>query len=245
MDQPVNRRQALTTFGTVSVGALLAACGSGDPPATTSVSTTEGPTATVSPRATASRGSSLAARLDAAGMCTQTPEQTEGPYYLDVDAIRSDIKEDREGVALRLGIRVRRAGECEPIRNAVVDIWHTDAAGTYSGVEGSGGKFLRGTQVTGGDGIVEFETIYPGWYPGRTPHIHAKVHVDKQTALTTQLYFDEDVSAKVYAREPYATRGPQDQANASDVIFDESLILTIEPDGDGYLGLINFDVQAA
>ena len=244
MDQPVNRRQALTTFGTVSLGALLAACGAdGDKTTATSVTTTEGATATVSPSSTAAATSGLAAKFDSATTCTQTVEQTEGPYYLDVDAIRSDITEDREGVRLRLGVRVRSAGECEPVRNAVVDIWHADAAGAYSGVQGSSGRFLRGTQVTNGDGIVEFETIYPGWYTGRTPHIHAKVHVDKQTALTTQLYFDEAVSEQVYAHEPYAARGPQDQANSSDGIFDESLILTMEPDGDGYLGLITFDVQ--
>jgi protocatechuate 3,4-dioxygenase beta subunit len=243
MDTPVNRRQALTTFGTVTVGALLAACGSDGEPARTTSSA--GETATVTPSATAAATSDLAKKFDAAAICTQTAEQTEGPYYLDVDAIRTDIREGREGVRLRLGIRVRSAGECEPIKNAVVDIWHADAEGVYSGVQGDDGRFLRGTQVTNADGIVEFETIYPGWYPGRTPHIHAKVHVDNATALTTQLYFDDDVSAEVFAREPYAGRGQADQGNASDGIFDESLILTMEADGDGYLGLMTFDVATA
>ena len=243
MDAPINRRQALTTIGTVTVGALLSACGSDGEPARTT--TTEGATATVTPSSTAAATSDLAKRFDAAATCTQTAEQTEGPYYLDVDAIRSDIREDRDGVELRLGIRVRSAGDCEPIRNAVVDIWHADAEGVYSGVDGTSGNFLRGTQVTNADGIVEFETIYPGWYPGRTPHIHAKVHVDNATALTTQLYFEDDISQEAYARGPYSERGTLDQANASDGIFDRSLVMTIERDGDGHLGLMTFDVEAA
>ena len=91
------------------------------------------------------------------------------------------------------------AGECAPIKDAVVDIWHCDAGGVYSGFEaGEGERFLRGTQVTNADGIAEFTTIYPGWYQGRTVHIHAKVHLDSQTVLTTQLFFDDAVSAQVY-----------------------------------------------
>ena len=65
--------------------------------------------------------------FDETSSCTVTPEETEGPFYIDVDAIRSDIREDRDGTALRLGVRVRDAESCEPIRNAVVDIWHCDA----------------------------------------------------------------------------------------------------------------------
>ncbi len=121
--------------------------------------------------------------VDSAGSsCEATAELTEGPYYFDADALRSDIREDREGVTLRLGIRVRSAGDCAPIKDAVVDIWHCDAGGVYSGFEaGEGERYLRGTQVTNADGVAEFTTIYPGWYRGRTVHIHAKVHLDKQT----------------------------------------------------------------
>jgi protocatechuate 3,4-dioxygenase beta subunit len=220
----MNRRQAIAAFGTVSLGTLLASCGEDD-----------------TPTATTSTGSSSSSALDEAGSCRLTAEQTEGPYYFDVDKIRSDIREDREGATLKLALRVRNAESCEPIANAVVDIWHCDASGVYSGFEsGEGEEFLRGVQVTDKEGIAEFTTIYPGWYQGRTVHIHAKVHLDKQTVLTTQLYFPEDVSEKVYANAPY--RQGRDQFNASDGIFDESLILTVKPDGDGYLGAIGFDV---
>ena len=109
-------------------------------------------------------------------------------------------------------MRVRDASECEPIQNAVVDIWHCDASGSYSE---PGETFLRGAQVTNRDGIVEFHDDLPGWYPGRTIHIHAKVHLDKQTALTTQLYFDDTFSAHVFTRdEAYPGESNRDGFNA-------------------------------
>ncbi|MDP9188028.1 MAG: intradiol ring-cleavage dioxygenase, partial [Actinomycetota bacterium] len=183
----------------------------------------------------------LAALFDDTSSCTLTPELTEGPFYFDVDAIRSDIREGREGVALRLGVRVRDAESCEPISNAVVDIWQCDAEGQYSGLD-SDETFLRGAQVTNSAGIVEFLTIYPGWYQGRTVHIHAKVHLDKQTVLTTQLFFDEQTQRAVYDSGPYSAG---DTDNESDSIFDETLVLATRRQGDRYLGLISFDVNRA
>jgi protocatechuate 3,4-dioxygenase beta subunit len=245
MSTPMNRRQALGAFGTVSLGALLAACGGAGETTTATVPTTEGSTTTVEPQTPSSPASDLAKALDDAGSCAQTVEQTEGPYYFDADAIRSDIREDRDGTRLRLGIRVRDAAECTPIANAVVDVWHCDAGGVYSGFDaGAGERFLRGTQVTNKEGIAEFVTIYPGWYEGRTVHIHAKVHLSKQEVLTTQLYFDDETSTKVYASAPYAARGQRSQLNDGDGIYDRSLLLTLSGDEDGYLGLINFDVAA-
>ncbi len=178
----MNRRQALGAFGSVGLATLLGACGSrGDGGAavtTAEVGTTGGTTATVEPQtAPAARGD-----FDGAAACTLTPEQTEGPYYFDVDAIRSDIREDRAGVPLRLGIRVQSGEACSPLPNVVVDIWHCDAGGVYSGFEsasrGGGGTrdeetYLRGAQVTNADGVAEFLTFYPGWYPGRTPLVLA------------------------------------------------------------------------
>jgi len=239
MTPRLSRRQALTSFGTVSLGALLGACGGSGESATTTptpVPTSEGGTATVEPQT--APNAELVEKLDAGVTCTQAVEQTEGPYYFDVDAIRSDIREGREGTRLRLALRVRSAGACEPIENAVVDLWHCDAGGVYSGFEaGEGERFLRGAQVTNADGIATFTTIYPGWYEGRTAHIHAKVHLDRRTALTTQLYFDDAVSDAVYRGDAYATRGERSQLNASDGIYDESLLLTLERSGeDGYPG---------
>jgi protocatechuate 3,4-dioxygenase beta subunit len=236
----LNRRQALAGFGSVSLGALLGACNGDDDAASTQVETSEGTTSTVEPK-----GSSggLASRFDDAATCTQTAEQTEGPFYFDVDRIRSDIREDREGATLRLGVRVRDAAECEPIPNAIVDVWHCGAEGTYSE---PGETYLRGAQATNRDGIVEFTTIYPGWYPGRTVHIHAKVHLDRQTVLTTQFYFDDEVSTRVFeGDDAYASAAGRDAFNDSDGIYDRNLELTLSDEGDGYLGLITLDVASS
>ncbi len=104
-------------------------------------------------------------------------------------------------------------------------------------------RYLRGAQVTNTDGIVEFTTIYPGWYPGRTVHIHATVHLDTRTVLTTQLYFDDALSDRVYAARPYSERGARDARNGSDGIFDEALVMTAERVGDGVRGVMTFDVR--
>ena len=161
MRRKLDRRQALATFGTVTLGSVLAACG--DDRERAQVTTSEGATATVTP--STSTFKTLAERFDEAASCALSPELTEGPYYFDVDSIRSDIREDRPGTLLRLAVRVRDAQSCQPIRNAVVDVWHCDAGGSYSGYEsgsrgGPGGgrtdgaTYLRGAQATDADGIA-------------------------------------------------------------------------------------------
>ena len=213
-------------------------------------------TVTVEPKTTAAEGAG--AEFDAAARCSLTVEQTEGPYYFDVDSIRSDIREDREGTLLQLALRVRDAGSCQPIENAVVDIWHADAEGAYSGFEaasnggpgGGGGPsdeetYLRGAQATNREGIAEFKTIYPGPYSGRTVHIHAKVHLDKRTLLTTQLYFDDAVTTAVIEDEPYASGGGREVRNADDAIYDDSLVLTTKRVTGGFRGLMTIDVERA
>ena len=224
---PVSRRQAIAGLGTISLSALLAACSDDDKPQAAQSETTSDATTTPS--------DDPSGLFDDTSSCTLTPELTEGPFYFDVDSIRSDIRENRDGVALRLAIRVREAESCEPIRNAVVDIWQCDAEGQYSA---DGETFLRGAQVTNAQGIAEFLTIYPGWYQGRTVHIHAKVHLDKQTVLTTQLFFDEKTQ-----REVYSSQGDTD--NASDGIFDESLVLATRSGAGEHVGAISFDVARA
>ena len=257
MSRRIDRRQALGAFGTISLGGLLAACGGDAGSQTTSVATTSGETATVAPKTTTSDATS--ARFDGGGSCTVTVEQTEGPYYFDADKVRSDIREDREGTRLRLALRVRDA-ECNPVPNAVVDIWHADAGGAYSGFDGSsagggpggggGGaqtstRYLRGAQVTNKDGIVEFVTIYPGWYQGRTVHIHAMVHIDNASVLTTQLYFEDELSDTVYANsDAYNARGKRDQRNDSDGIFDVSLVVPARAEDGGYAGAMTFNLRA-
>jgi protocatechuate 3,4-dioxygenase beta subunit len=253
MPRPLNRRQALAGLGTVSLGGLLAACGAADEQAATTVTTTTGETATVAP----SGASALtAADFASAGTCEVATELTEGPYYFDVDAIRSDIREDREGTLLRLGVRVRDAASCEPIENAVVDVWHCDASGLYSGFEsastgGPGGgrtdeeTYLRGAQATNADGIVEFRTIYPGRYPGRTTHIHAKVHLDRRTLLTTQLFTTQAMDDVVFARAPYDRDAGGDTTNETDGIYSPQGELTLSRDGEDVVGLITLDVRRA
>jgi protocatechuate 3,4-dioxygenase beta subunit len=253
--QPVSRRNALGLFSTIGLGALLAACTGSDPAtssAPTTVPTEEGGSATVTPRAS---GSLTPGSFAGAGTCTLSREMTEGPYYFDVDAIRADVREGKPGTSLRLGVLVQDADSCEPLPDAVVDIWHCDAEGLYSGFEsasrgGPGGgrtddeTYLRGAQVTNADGIVEFTTIYPGWYRGRTVHIHCTVHLNRNELLTSQLFFDDEVTDRVYAGSPYADSGERDVRNTDDGIFDESLVLTTTQDGDGYLALITFSVPA-
>jgi protocatechuate 3,4-dioxygenase beta subunit len=231
-----SRRQILAAGGTIGLSTLLAAC-TGSPTATT-VPTSEGGSATVSPQ------TSSAVTFPDTDSCTLTPEETEGPYYFDVDSVRSDIREDRPGTPLRLAMRVRDAS-CKPMPNAVVDIWHCDAGGEYSGFEGGSGKtYLRGAQVTNADGVVEFQTVYPGWYRGRAVHIHFKVHLNRNTVLTSQLYFDEKISDAVYAGQPYAGHTGRRTSNEQDSIFDEANLLTLSQDGAGYLGVMTVGVKA-
>jgi len=253
MNHLFDRRKALAAFGSVSLGTLLAACGDDGPTTRTSVPTTDGAAATVEPQTSTSAATSE--RFDSSARCRVATEQTEGPYYFDVDAIRSDIREDRKGTLLRLAIRVRDAESCEPIENAVVDVWHCDALGLYSGFEsasqgrpgGGGGPtdeetYLRGAQVTNAQGVVEFKTVYPGWYPGRTTHIHAKVHIDRRTVLISQLYTSAAFDEKVHADVPYSEDVGRDTFNEGDPFYARDLELTLSEAQDGVLGVMTFDV---
>ena len=180
--------------------------------------------------------------------CVLTPEQTEGPYYIADSLIRRDITEDRDGTPLQLRLRVQDASSCDPLKDATVEIWHADAAGTYSGFGAGSGErsFLRGGQKSDADGNVIFETIYPGWYQGRTPHIHVKVHAGGQQVHTGQLYFDDAISNAVYRDSLYAARGEQTTTNSSDGIYsnggDQSKLALTEY-GDGYVGRLSLGVR--
>jgi protocatechuate 3,4-dioxygenase beta subunit len=181
--------------------------------------------------------------------CVLAPELTEGPYYLDLDLVRSDITEDRPGLPLDLRVKVVSADACEPVKDAAVDVWHCDAAGEYSGVEGDERTFLRGIQTTDPDGFAAFRTIYPGWYMGRAVHIHVKVHLGgRGGAFTGQLFFDEDVTATVYETEPYSARPGPDTSNSADGIFGQggsSTIVTVTPGEESYGGVVTLGVQPA
>jgi len=114
------------------------------------------------------------------------------------------------------------AGTCRPIEGASVEIWHADASGTYSGVAGNGGTYLRGIQHTNGAGVARFESIFPGWYGGRTPHVHMKVFVTGSEVHTGQAFFRPAVQHTVYSQGGYASRGQPDVTNASDSIYREA-----------------------
>jgi protocatechuate 3,4-dioxygenase beta subunit len=220
----MDRRNALERIGWA--GAVILAgssCDSGSP-----TSADEDSSTTTTTAATSSGTSA---------QCVLTPSLTEGPFYFDASQLRSDITEGRPGVPLRLALTVQGAGSCSPIRDAVADIWHCDALGLYSGYQSEGTlgqDFLRGIQATDANGRVEFQTLYPGWYAGRTIHIHLKVHLDSRTALTSQLYFPEAISDAVLATSPYNQKGTRTTRNSNDGLFTQSTVLDVAADGAGY-----------
>ncbi|WP_105316990.1 intradiol ring-cleavage dioxygenase [Thermus tenuipuniceus] len=167
----------------------------------------------------------------ARAQCPLTPALTEGPYFLRDVPRRQDLREGLPGIPLRLALAVQDH-TCRPLEGARVDLWHTDALGRYSGVNAPG-VFCRGWQPTDGRGRVEFLTLFPGWYPSRTPHLHLRVEVGGRS-FATQLFFPEEVQRQVYAQPPYAERGMPRIGNRQDGIFRADLLLSLRPEGEGY-----------
>jgi protocatechuate 3,4-dioxygenase beta subunit len=191
--------------------------------------------------------------------CVVRPEQTEGPYFVDERLNRSDVRSDpsdgsvKAGVPLALTLTVSRigAGACEPLAGAQVDIWHCDADGVYSD-EGDaiGKKFFRGYQITDAQGEVHFVTIYPGWYPGRTVHIHFKIRTQPTAQrgfdFTSQLYFDDALTDRIHAAPPYVTRGKRRTRNDDDEIFEDGgkqLLLAPAQTPEGYAASFALGLQ--
>ncbi|HYC60899.1 MAG TPA: intradiol ring-cleavage dioxygenase [Thermoanaerobaculia bacterium] len=158
------------------------------------------------------------AATPSAPACVVRPQQTEGPFFVDGDLNRSDIRDGKGGTPLALALTISRLNKdrCEPLPDAQVDLWHCDAAGVYSGV-GDRESFLRGYQATDDRGAARFVTIYPGWYPGRTVHIHFKVRANKYE-FTSQLYFDDAMTDRVHAAARYSAAARRTR-NDSDGIF--------------------------
>lgn len=202
------------------------------------------------------------AMFEALPICALTPSAGAGPFPSRQLLDRRVIHEEYPGHPLRLGIRVVDA-DCQPVPGAVVDIWHTDATGDYSDFEdggdgkdeGPGTTFCRGAQTADERGILEFETIYPGWYPARAIHIHAAVQVGGDDVLTTQLYFDEAYTETVLAEGEYAQFGPPLRTWSNDPVLGDTdpatdgTAIALTPGmtgiGEGTVGLINLGIDQA
>jgi protocatechuate 3,4-dioxygenase beta subunit len=198
-----------------------------------------------------------------------TPQQIEGPYFVDDMPNRSDIRSDpsdgsvQQGIPLHLVLHVYDVdkGSCIPLSGAQVDIWHANSQGVYSGIQdaGTGGMmYLRGYQLTDDNGTVRFTTVYPGWYEGRAIHIHAKVRTfegsEKTLEWTSQFYLNNSISEQVHTQPPYSKHGLPEVTNEEDMIYKgassddlvqsntgERLMLNLTKDDDeqSYLGMFN------
>jgi protocatechuate 3,4-dioxygenase beta subunit len=234
-DVRISRRASLVKLG----GFLAGAVAVGGLKTADSLSATDEEASTAGPAGVAS----------GAVTCVLAPEQTEGPYYLDDHKVRRNITEGRSGVPLTLRLTVVDISTCKPIKGAAVDIWHCDAGGIYSGTSVQNTedeRFLRGIQRTDAKGVAVFQTIYPGWYSGRTVHIHVTVHIGGNVAHTGQLYFSDTLTDTVYKRSPYRRRPNRTTRNAADSIYrngGKRSTLRLQKSGSGYVGSITMGVQ--
>jgi protocatechuate 3,4-dioxygenase beta subunit len=251
----------LMALGGLSAAALLAACsddGNDQAPTATAAGAEVAPS---NPTAAASGNANSAAT--ALPVCIVVPALTEGPYFVDEQLNRSDIRSDpggapaRQGVELTLTLNVLSVagGSCAPMNGAAVDVWHCDALGAYSdvvdtgqGFNTKGQKWLRGLQVTNASGQVKFTTIYPGWYQGRATHIHFKVRKDNRE-FTSQFFFDDKLSDEIHATlAPYSQKGSRGrQQNAGDGIYRQSngmLQLDVQKSGSGYVTTFDIGMQS-
>lgn len=197
--------------------------------------------------------------------CVARPEMTEGPYYVEGDLTRADIRAGtggdslQEGIPLALAFQVSRLGPggCTPLPGAVVDVWHCNALGVYSGVvdpgfDTIGQNWLRGNQATDEEGRASFTTVFPGWYQGRASHIHFKIRsaagAGATYEFTSQLFFPEPLLTSIYTGiQPYASKGDEGrERNASDGIYRRGgsrLMLAPARSGEGYAASFSVGLQ--
>jgi protocatechuate 3,4-dioxygenase beta subunit len=244
----LSRREVLALMGAASVTVVAAACAPGSSASGTASASGAAPSATAAGTATAS----VAAVASSLPSCVVVPELTEGPYYVNENLDRSDIRTDTsdgtvsEGAVLTIDWVVSQVdgNACIPLEGVLVDVWHCDALGVYSDVSGAGAgkKFLRGNQTTDATGVARFTTVFPGWYQGRAVHIHFKMRSDAVASsgheFTSQLFFDEATTARIFAAAPYSQKGSGWLKNDADGIYQgggSQLLLT--PTGDAGTGL--------
>ncbi len=270
-DRPIGRvltrREVLALFGTAGVAVAIAACAPGAVASIASALPSASPasgasgavgSAAASSAATAAASASAVPSASAAAVaslpsCIVRPAETEGPYFVDVKLNRSDIRSDtadgsvQAGLPLVIKFLVSKVSgsNCVPFADALVDVWHCNAAGVYSDVSQQssvGHTYLRGYQTTDSNGLATITTIFPGWYQGRTVHIHFKIRTDagasSGTEFTSQLFFDDTLTDQVFALAPYAAKGTRSTRNADDGIYGsggDQLLLA--PTGDPATGL--------
>ncbi|MEU6349316.1 intradiol ring-cleavage dioxygenase [Streptomyces sp. NPDC047072] len=261
----ITRRRAIAVAGgTVAAGGIAVA---GYQSAFADTETAADATATASATST--------------GECmTLMSSVTEGPYYLDGALVRKDITEGKSGVPLTLRLTVVDATDgCTPVKGAAVEIWHCDAWGYYSGYttanpggsapaeseEGDSANdntYLRGYQIANANGVVKFETIFPGWYTPRTCHIHVKVHTggEKEDGTyeggivnyTGQLFFADDIAEEIFTLDPYSKHTGSYTTLDNDMVYDgggaSSGLLTLKAvhkadPSKGYKGFLTLGID--
>jgi len=234
----MNRRDLLKGLGVMGLGSIL--------PASKALSAEE-----------------KAKIRQAASTCFLTPQETDGPYYFDANLVRQDIRQDtttqiiKTGLPLNMLITVINF-DCVPIPNVLVDIWHGDKDGVYSGYAGQPGgvstvgqTFLRGIQMTDANGQCSFTSVYPGWYQGRVTHVHFKVRLTSTTYVTSQFAFPDSINTAVYTTPLYAAKGQNSLTNASDNIFGtanpENQVMAVTPNitTGGYNGTFTIGISGA
>ncbi|MDF0697183.1 protocatechuate 3,4-dioxygenase [Rhizobium sp. MC63] len=168
--------------------------------------------------------------------CVATNAQTLGPCHVNDIPARQDVTEGKAGLPLRLAVRIVHAADCRPVENADIEIWHTDHRGIYSGREAANmctlddaaaisGLAFRGRQLTDAAGQASFLTVYPGWYKGRTPHVHCRILAEGRELLVSQIYFDDALSDIVYGGHPdYRRRPPRDTRNDQDGLIPQDAV---------------------
>lgn len=175
--------------------------------------------------------------------CVLSPEVTQGPYYVSGEYVRENVIEDQEGVELILDTQVIDMATCDPVPDAMIEIWHCNSTGVYSGIIASGNgdssdatninaTFLRGLQPTDAEGVAQFTTLFPGHYTGRATHIHVLAHFNGTTyangtygggyvSHVGQVFFDQDLITEVEATSVYSANTQELTTNADDSIFSE------------------------
>ena len=158
------------------------------------------------------------ADFETSGQCAMIKDSFEGPFFYCTNPNSSDIAKGKEGIPLIVALRALDAATCKPLSNTVIDIWHCDANGIYSGYNlgvdepirtarhaepQNSERACRGALRTDKDGIAEFRTIYPGYYVERATHIHFKAHIGNRAFLTNQAYLPEEINNAVYRLAPY------------------------------------------